>query len=243
MTLDPPAEAGQTIGISYHGADATTASKVQDLAGNAAAAFLANASPVPVQNITPGVESVAFAGTAQTYAIDDKVAVDIVFTQAVAVATSSARPELSLTVGVNTRKARYVSGTGSATLRFEYTIVAGDEDGDGVAIPADSLSTPFGSAIVTVAGSRTVQFGHDAVAADPARTVDGVRPKATAASVAGPTVTVTWSEALDEAAVPDGRGRVHGAHRHCRRPGGDGSRGVGLDDGAEPGFGNSPTAR
>ena len=100
MTLDPPAEAGQTIGISYHGADATTASKVQDLAGNAAAAFLANASPVPVQNITPGVESVAFAGAAQTYAIDDKVAVDIVFTQAVAVATSSARPELSLTVGV-----------------------------------------------------------------------------------------------------------------------------------------------
>ena len=121
-------------------------------------------------------------------------------------ATSSARPELSLTVGVNTRKALYVSGTGSATLRFEYVIVAGDEDNDGIAIPADALSTPFGSAIVTVAGSRTVQFGHDAVAADPARTVDGVRPKATAASVAGPTVTVTWSEALDAAADPTGAG-------------------------------------
>ena len=136
MTLDPPAEAGQTIGVSYFGAGATTASKVQDLAGNDAASFQANASPVPVQNITPGVESVAFAGTAQTYAIDDQVAVDIAFTQAVRVtATSSARPELSLTIGVNTRKARYVSGTGSATLRFEYTIVEGDEDGDGVAIP------------------------------------------------------------------------------------------------------------
>ena len=58
-----------------------------------------------------------------------------------------ARPELTLTVGVNTRKALYVSGTGSATLRFEYVIVAGDEDNNGVAIPADALSTPSGSSI------------------------------------------------------------------------------------------------
>ena len=121
MTLDPPAEAGQTIGVSYFGAGATTASKVQDLAGNDAASFQANASPVPVQNITPGVESVAFAGTAQTYAIDDQVAVDIAFTQAVRVtATSSARPELSLTIGVNTRKAPLCLGYGQrdAPLRI-----------------------------------------------------------------------------------------------------------------------------
>ena len=75
-----------------------------------------------------------------------------------------------------------------------------------MAIPADALSTPSGSSIVTVTGSRTVQFGHDAVAADPARTVDGVRPKATDAEVAGPTVTVTWSEALDASSAPAGAG-------------------------------------
>ena len=52
------------------------------------------------------------------------------------------RPELSIEVGANTRKALYVSGADSATLRFEYEIVAGDEDNDGIAIPADALSTP-----------------------------------------------------------------------------------------------------
>ena len=77
---------------------------------------------------------------------------------------------------------------------------------DGIAIPADALAAPTGSAIRTSVGNRAVQLGHDAVAADAARTVDGVRPTATAAAAAGPTVTVTWSKALDEASVPTGAG-------------------------------------
>ena len=141
-----------------------------------------------------------FAGAAEAYAIGDRIAVEVEFTQAVSVTTtSSARPEVAVEVGANTRKARYASGSGSARLRFEYAVVAGDADSDGIAIPANALAAPAGSAIR--AGSRAVQLGHDAVGADAARTVDGVRPTATAAAADGLTVVVTWSEALDPASA------------------------------------------
>ena len=161
-----------------------------------------------VDNRTPSVKGLpVFAGTAQGYAIGDKVAVEVEFTETVSVTTtSSARPEIGIEIGTNTRKAGYVSGSGSARLRFEYAVVAGDADTDGIAIPANALATPTGSAIRTAAGNREVQLAHDAVDADTARTVDGMRPSATQAAVAGPTVTVIWSEALDESSVPTGAG-------------------------------------
>ena len=206
LTLSQAVRGGDAVTLAY--AKPSTPLRDRATTPNDVADFTTGSGDVlAIENRTPSVKTVAFAGAAQTYAISDPVAVDIAFTQAVRVtATSSARPELSLTIGANTRKALYVSGTGSATLHFEYEIVAGDEDNNGIAIPADALSTPSGSSIVTDVGDRTVQFGHDAVAADPARKVDGVLPTADTAAVAGPTVTVTWSEALDEAAVPTGAG-------------------------------------
>ena len=102
-------------------------------------------------------------------------------------------------------QAVYVSGSGSATLVFAYTVAEGDLDEDGIAIAEKALTTPTGSAIVTL-GGRMVLLGHDAVAADADRPVEGVRPRATAAEAAGPTVTVTWSERLCEAPVPSDAG-------------------------------------
>ena len=205
LTLAQAVRSGDAVVLAY--AKPSTPLRDRATTPNDVADFTTGSGDVlAIENLTPSVKTVAFAGAAQTYAIGGSVAVEVTFTQAVAVAIPTARPELSIEVGANTRKALYVSGTGSATLRFEYAIVTGDEDSDGIAIPADALSTPTGSSIVTVVGSRTVQFGHDAVAADPAHKVDGVLPTADTAAVAGPTVTVTWSEALDEAAVPTGAG-------------------------------------
>ena len=118
----------------------------------------------------------------------------------------SGQPVVTLDIGGEPRQAVYDSGTGSDTLLFAYPVVEGDLDEDGIAIPADALTTPTGSGIVTEAGGRTVQLGHDAVAADGDRLVEGVRPRATAAEAAGPRVTVTWSERLCEASVPAGDG-------------------------------------
>ena len=88
-------------------------------------------------------------------------------------------------------------------LRFVYTVVAGDLDSDGLTVKANGLEAPSG--IVTAANAEAVILRHGSFS-DPAHKVDGVLPKATAASVAGPTVTVTWSEALDAASVPAGAG-------------------------------------
>ena len=205
MTLDPEAEAGQTIGVTYFENHASAASKAQDLAGNAAAGFLQ--SPVPVRNVTidgPGVESVAFAGAAQTYAIGDPIGVDVTFNESV---TVTARPRLALEIGSETRHAVWKTGQGAGAVhRFEYTVAEDDLDTDGVAVKANSLETPTGSSIRTSVGNRVVQLAHDAVGTDTARTVDGVRPTATAAVAEGLTIEVTWSEALDAASAGSGAG-------------------------------------
>ena len=123
--------------------------------------------------------------------------------------TVTGRPTLGLDVGGISRKADYAGyvppGSVSAVLRFEYTVDAGDLDSDGLAVKASGLETPSGSSIVTVAQAEAVILRHGSFS-DPAHKVDGVLPTATTASVAGPTVTVTWSEALDAAAVPVGAG-------------------------------------
>ena len=202
LTLAQAVRGGDTVTLAY--VQPSSGTKLQDRATtpNPVADFTTGSGGVPaVDNRTPSVKGApVFAGAAEAYAIGDRIAVEVEFTQAVSVTTtSSARPEVAVEVGANTRKARYASGSDSARLRFEYAVVAGDADSDGIAIPANALAAPAGSAIR--AGSRAVQLGHDAVVADPARTVDGVRPTATAAAADGLTVEVTWSEALDPASA------------------------------------------
>ena len=119
--------------------------------------------------------------------------------------TVTGRPTLGLDVGVNSRKVGYVSGSGSAVLSFEYTVAPGDLDTDGFAVKANGLEAPSGSSIVAVAQTEAVILRHGSFS-DPAHKVDGVLPTADAAASAGPTVTVTWSKALDAASVPAGAG-------------------------------------
>ena len=207
LTLAQAVRGGDVVTLAY----AKPSTPLQDRATtpNPVADFTTGSGGVPaVDNRTPSVKGApVFAGAAEAYAIGDRIAVEVEFTQAVSVTTtSSARPEVAVEVGANTRKARYASGSGSARLRFEYAVVAGDADSDGIAIPANALAAPAGSAIRTSAGSRAVQLGHDAVGADPACTVDGLRPTATAAAAEGLTVEVTWSEALDPASTGNGAG-------------------------------------
>ena len=40
-------------------------------------------------------------------------------------------------------RARYVSGSGTDTLRFEYTVQRGDYDADGVSVELVDVESPF----------------------------------------------------------------------------------------------------
>ena len=202
MTLDPPAEHRRTVTLSYRPDNATAASRVQDPDGHPAGAF----TGLRVRNDTPQgphVREVVFAGPAGVYAIADTVAVDVVFSEPVAV---TGRPTLALALGATARTAHWKAGQGAgATHRFEYTVVEGDAAPGGIAVAASGLAAPAGSAIVTVAGGEAVRLHHGALT-DPARAVDGVRPTARSARSEGPSVRVIWSEPLDAGAAPAGAG-------------------------------------
>ena len=199
LTLALAVRGGDEVKLAY---EPPGTNPLQDRATtpNPVAGFT-SADAKDVENSTPSVKGLpVFAGGAATYAIGEVIAVEVTFTEAVsATTTSSARPEVAIEIGTNTRKARYVSGSGSVKLRFEYAVAEGDADTDGIAIAANALAAPTGSAIRTTTGNRAVQLAHDGVAADAERTVDGVRPTTTAAVAEGLTIEVTWSEALDPA--------------------------------------------
>ncbi|PZR34236.1 hypothetical protein [Caulobacter segnis] len=54
--------------------------------------------------------------------------------------TVTGTPQLSLTVGSTTRQAGYVSGSGSSSLVFRYTIAAGETDADGITVGTLALN-------------------------------------------------------------------------------------------------------
>ena len=207
LTLKPEdaADFGETVTLSYYPDNAVAASKVRGLGGTLADAFVG----LRVDNDTPEgntVQSFAVTGPAKTYRIGDTIGIELTFAEAVAVTVTGGAPTLALEIGAARRKAAYVRGSGSAVLTFEYTPVAlGEEDTDGIAVEANGLEVPSGSSILNTEDREAAILRHGRYH-DPAYKVDGVLPAATAASAAGPTVTVTWSEALDEASVPTGAG-------------------------------------
>ena len=136
---------GQTVGLLY---TKPVTNPLQDLAGNAVAGFSTEA----VTNNTPApapvtIESVTIAsapsfdtdndGAPDTYGNGDKIAVEVTFSEAVTVTGGTPRVRLDLgpddTVLANSRRsAALASGSGTATLRFEYTVASGNTDADGV---------------------------------------------------------------------------------------------------------------
>ena len=141
----------------------------------------------------PLMRSLAFAGaaprdadgdgTAETYWAGDAVEVAVTFGEAVEVDTSGGTPWLGVQVGTVERQAAYASGTGTATLVFSYTVAAGDEDSDGVSVPAGSIT--LGGGTLADASGNAAALAHDALAPDAARRVDGPPAVVTGLAFAG----------------------------------------------------------
>ena len=86
------------------------------------------------------------------------------FSSPVVVSQGGSGPAVRIQVGQNFRLASYRSGTDTPELVFEYTVVDGDADPDGISIPADSF-LPGAGTIRMPAGLDAV-LTHGAVAAD-----------------------------------------------------------------------------
>ncbi len=142
-------------------------------------------------DVVPTVRRVVFLrspGSQSTYAAGETIFVQVSFTHGVHV---TGAPQLALQVGAQTRRADYLPRLRAAemlppisgfhtpeedvrTAYFRYIVQPSDVDDDGVSVPANALTLNGGS-IRAIDGNRDARLGHDGVADDPTRKVDGSR--------------------------------------------------------------------
>ena len=128
------------------------------------ALILGSASVAHAQTTAPTVSTVAVTsnpGTDESYAKGDTIEVGLTFSEAVMV---TGAPYLLIDVGGTNRRADYHSGTGATQLKFQYTVLAGDDDDDGIAVVANSLTLNDGS-IVATDDSTAATLDHAALTA------------------------------------------------------------------------------
>ena len=125
--------------------------------------------------VGPSVDSVTISSAtgAQNNRLntDDLVSVTVTLDD-VAVVTGT--PVIALNIGSATANATYISGTGTANLLFQYTILANDVDSNGISISTNALSLSSGS--IDDARGNAATLTHSAVTDNSTYMVDAVAP-------------------------------------------------------------------
>lgn len=85
---------------------------------------------ITVNSLNPRITSVSSSTADGTYKVGDTITITTTFSEAVTVDTTGGIPSLLLETGSIDRIATYVSGSGSNTLTFSYTVQAGDISAD-----------------------------------------------------------------------------------------------------------------
>jgi hypothetical protein len=161
---------------------------------------------INVNSLSPRITEVSSSTANGTYKIGDTITITTTFDQVVTVDTGGGIPTLLLETGLTDRIATYVSGSGSNTLTFSYTVQAGDisADLDYQSTAALSLN---GSSIRGLTANDAVLTlpslgAAGSLGANKALVVDGIRPAATSISLSDTalrigetaTVTITFAE-------------------------------------------------
>ncbi len=159
-----------SVAGSSFGADGTkpVLANVSNLAGTAATQASRN---VIVEAEGPQVTAVAISSAigalGSTLNAGDELRVTVTLSAAT---TVDGQPELAINMDGTTVQARYLSGSGTTSLVFAYTVQAGQTDLDGIAIAANSLSLA-GGALSSAAGNPAT-LTHGAVSANASYKVD-----------------------------------------------------------------------
>ncbi len=158
-----------TVGAGDHSADlritSFAAGSVHDLAGNAMTDttlpeghnlwdyrnIVVETGGIPTLT---GLAIVSDPGTDNTYSAGDIIRMAATFNEAVNV---TGNPYVKLNIGGNTiRPTKYISGSGTNTLTYEYTVQATDADSNGVSIGTSALALGAGGAIRDSAGNNAI---------------------------------------------------------------------------------------
>ena len=185
---------------------------------------------LPEHLAVTGVAISSDAGDDDTYTLGDTIRVTLTFNQAVSV-TGTPRLKIDLDpvdAGEEwadysgERWADYAGGNGTDTLEFTYTVAELDISTQGVALLANTLELNGGairpargfsvlartlalddgetSSVVTTNTDATL--AHSGLGHNPAHKVDTSAPSLRSVELTGTTLTLTFSETLDEDAIP-----------------------------------------
>lgn len=142
---------------------------------------------ITVNSLNPRITDVSASTPDGSYKVGDTITINTTFNQAVTVDTTGGTPTLLLETGLTDRIATYVSGSGSNTLTFSYTVQAGDlsADLDYQSTAALSLN---GAAIQNITADNAVLTlptpgTAGSLAANEAIVIDGVAATVSSVSV------------------------------------------------------------
>ena len=116
-----------------------------------------------VDSVAPTIVNGDVAISTGPYTEGDAIELTVTFSEAVTVDTTDGTPQIPLTVGTATRQAVYASGSTTTALVFSYTVVAGDNDTDGVEVAQNALTANSGT-IQNAIGNDAV-LDHNSIAA------------------------------------------------------------------------------
>ena len=146
---------------------------IADLAGNAITSGYTAGQPYSVDRVAPVVASVGVPANG-TYLATQNLAFTVTFSEAVIVSTSGGTPRLPLTLDTGGAvNAVYLSGSGTATLTFRYTVVSGNADSDGVGV-ATAIQSNGGTIRDTSGNDATLTLNN--IAATSGVLVDAIVP-------------------------------------------------------------------
>ena len=150
------------------------------------------------------IESVSIISSpvaaSDTYGAGEMIVFTVDFDDTVVVDTTDGTPRLLFQLGNSGSERdeylKYVSGSGTTTLRFEYTVQATDVDDDGINIDEDALELAGGKITDATDGLEAI-LGHEAVDLLTSHKVDGSQMPAVATLTALSLSGVTLSPAFD----------------------------------------------
>ncbi|WP_179958434.1 DUF4347 domain-containing protein [Chitinimonas arctica] len=123
-------------GVSLAGSLDLNGGTLRDTVGNAVVTTLngvASTAGVLIDAVLPTVANVSVPA-ADHYQAGEVLSFTVNTSEAVTVNTGGGTPRLAITVGGATVYANYVSGSGTGALLFQYTVLAGHNDSDGIAL-------------------------------------------------------------------------------------------------------------
>ena len=159
--------------LSLNGGTIKDAADNDAILGHAALAAQSNHKVVGSDTTAPTVSSLTIIsnpGDDNTYVTGDDIEFAVIFSENVIV---TGAPQLEILVGGAIRTASYASAA-DAAVTFRYTVAAGDNDSDGIAIGANKLSLNGGT--IKDAADNAASLTHDELIDRSAHKVDTAAP-------------------------------------------------------------------